>query len=187
MKKIFALLTIVAGLAVTSAYAQTQKIAHLNVDQLLSLMPETKAMEDALNKYGEQLQKDMEDMRSELESRAQNLQTNQANWTQLRIAKEQEELQLLYERIQQYQAQAQQDFQDKQLEMMQPIIEKAQNAVNEVARENGFTYVLDSSQSKGVVIFAELGEDILPLVKAKLGITATTPATTTPTVDTPQE
>ena len=173
MKKILFVVALSTAL-LGSSYAQSLKIAHINVDQLIQVMPETKAMEDEMQKYGEQLQKDLEEMRTELESRAQNLQGNQANWTQLRVAKEQEELQLLYERIQQYQMQAQEDFQNKQLELMRPIVEKAQNAVDAIAREKGYTYVLDSSQSKGVVIFVEKGEDILPLVKARLGITTTT-------------
>ena len=173
MKRTIALFAFVALIFAANTEASAQKLAHLNVDQLLSLMPETKAAETEIQNYVNALQKDLEEMQSELQTRAENLQANQANWTQLRVAKEQEDLQLLYERIQQYQVKAQEDMQKKQMDLMKPIIEKAQNAVNDVAREKGYTYVLDSSQSKGVVIFTEKGEDILPYVKAKLGITAT--------------
>jgi len=183
MKRIFAVLALTTAMMVGHTNAQNQKIAHLSVDQLLSVMPETQAAEAEMQKYADQLQKDLEEMQTEAQTKYQNLLANQKNWTQLRINKEQEELEAMAQRIQQYQMQAQQDLQDKQMELMKPIIEKAQNAVNAVAREKGYNYVLDSSQSKGVVIFVEKGEDILPLVKAKLGITTTT--TTTPT--TPKE
>jgi outer membrane protein len=53
---------------------------------------------------------------------------------------------------------------------MMPIIEKAQEAVNVVAKEQGLTYVLDASASKAVVIYLDGGDDIMPLVKAQLGI-----------------
>jgi Skp family chaperone for outer membrane proteins len=53
---------------------------------------------------------------------------------------------------------------------MLPIIEKAQEAVNKVAADNGFAYVLDASASKAVVVYLDGGEDIMPLVKAELGI-----------------
>ena len=179
MKRILAVLALSSAL-MGSTYAQNLKIDHINVDQLIGMMQETQAMEEEMQKYGDQLQKDLEEMQTEAQTKYQNLIANQNNWTQLRINKEQEELEAMAQRIQQYQMQAQEDFQNKQLELMKPIIEKAQNAVNAVAREKGFTYVLDSSQSKGVVIFVEKGEDILPLVKAKLGITTTTTTTTTP-------
>ncbi|MGB0177823.1 MAG: OmpH family outer membrane protein, partial [Owenweeksia sp.] len=66
---------------------------------------------------------------------------------------------------------AQEDLQQKQVELLTPIIEKATKAVQDVAKENGFTYILDSSPSKAVVIFAaDNSEDVMPKVKAKLGI-----------------
>lgn len=170
MRKTIALFATAALLFAANLSANAQKLAHVNVDELLSLMPETKVAETEIQNYATQLQKDLEDMQAEAQTKYQNLVANQNNWTQLRISKEQEELQSMGAKMEQYQVQAQQDLQNKQLELMKPIIEKAQNAVNAVARDKGYTYVLDSSQSKGVVIFAENGEDILPLVKAKLGI-----------------
>jgi outer membrane protein len=172
MKRIIALLAI-GALVLSVNITQAQKLAHLNVDELIGLMPETETAQAEMQKYAQQLEKDLEEMQTEAQNKYQNLLNNQNNWTQLRLTKEQEELEGMAQRIQQYQVQAQQDLQQKQMELMEPIYEKAQNAINDVAREKGYTYVFDSSQSKGVVIFAEKGEDILPLVKAKMGITTT--------------
>ena len=88
MRKV--LTAVALNIAILSgAYAQSLKIAHINVDQLISVMPETKAMEDEMQRYGEQLQKDMEEMQTEAQTKYQNLIANQNNWTQLRITKEQ--------------------------------------------------------------------------------------------------
>ena len=179
MKRILLLFAISATMLAAQT-ATAQKIAHINVDELISLMPETQAAESEMQKYAQQLEKDLEEMQTEAQAKYQNLINNQNNWTQLRITKEQEELEGMAQRIQQYQVQAQQDLQKKQMELMEPIIEKAQNAINGVARDKGYTYVLDSSQSKGVVIYVEKGEDILPLVKAKMGLSTTNTTTTTP-------
>ena len=70
----------------------------------------------------------------------------------------------------QFNQSAQQELQRKQMDLMLPIIEKAQEAINTVAKSNSFTYILDSSAGKAVVVFLENGEDIMPLVKAELGI-----------------
>jgi len=75
----------------------------------------------------------------------------------------------LEKRISDFQTNAQNDLQKKQDELLNPIIEKAKNAINEVAKENGYTYILDSSVG-GVVLYTVSNDDILPLVKKKLGI-----------------
>jgi len=77
-------------------------------------------------------------------------------------------LQSLQQRIIEYQQSAQQDIQRKQYDLQVPIIEKIQNAINSVGKENGFAYIFDVSQ--GSVIYTEGGEDVMALVKAELGI-----------------
>jgi outer membrane protein len=171
MRRTISTLAIMAFMFAATLHVSAQsKLAHLNVDELISLMPETQAAEAELQTYATQLQKEMEDMQKEAQTKYQNLMANQTNWTQLRVQKEQEELQSMGQKMEEFQMRAQQDLQNKQMELMKPIIQKAQDAVNAVAREQKFVYVLDSSASKGVVIFTENGENILPLVKAKLGI-----------------
>jgi outer membrane protein len=56
---------------------------------------------------------------------------------------------------------------------MQPVISKATAAIEAVAKENKISYVFDTS--KGEFLVVPDSEDILPLVKKKLGITAPTP------------
>jgi outer membrane protein len=78
------------------------------------------------------------------------------------------ELSDLQSRIDAFQTKAQQDLQDKQAELLQPIIEKAKNAVQEVAKENKCSYVLNKIED--VILFSDPADDLLPLVKKKLGI-----------------
>ena len=94
----------------------------------------------------------------------------QKDMAEMRAKKEQEELEAMGQRIMQFNQSAQQELQRKQMDLMLPIIEKAQEAINAVAKSNSFTYILDSSTGKAVVVFLENGEDIMPLVKAELGI-----------------
>jgi len=168
MKKIILLLALFLGISST-AIAQ-QKLGHINSDELLALMPETKTAQAELEKYGRQLEKDMTDMETELSSKIEQFRTNESMMTTTSRELKTKELQDLQGRIQQFQQRAQQDLQQKQQELFAPIIEKATKAIQDVAREKGFTYILDSSETRGVLLFAEGGEDIMPLVKAKLGI-----------------
>lgn len=168
MKRILLLAALVFGMSFT-VQAQ-QKIGHINADELLQLMPETATAQKELEAYGKQLEKDLTDMETEMQSKIESFRANEKMMTTLSRETKTKELQELQMRIQEYSQRAQQDLQQKQVELLTPVIEKAQNAVQAVAKENGFSYILDSSQSKAVVIFAENGEDIMPLVKAKLGI-----------------
>ena len=56
----------------------------------------------------------------------------------------------------------------KEQELLQPLIERAKTAINEVAKEKGYTYILDTGT--GVVVFFDDTDDITPFVKKKLGI-----------------
>ncbi|MEY2963845.1 MAG: hypothetical protein RL754_1106 [Bacteroidota bacterium] len=168
MKRVLLALALTLGLAGT-ANAQ-QKVGHLNVDELLSIMPETQAADADLQAYAGLLEKDATAMQEEYITKMQNAQANSDTWTQLRLQKEQEELQAMGERIMAFNQSAQQDLQKKQMDLMLPIIEKAQEAVNKVAKANGFSYIVDASASKAVLIYVDGGEDIMPLVKAELGI-----------------
>ena len=78
------------------------------------------------------------------------------------------EIQDLQTRIETFNQQAQQDLADKENELTAPVIEKAKKAVEAVAKENGYTYIFNSSQ--GMLLYADPGDDITTLVKKKLGI-----------------
>ena len=53
---------------------------------------------------------------------------------------------------------------------MQPVLQKAEKAIKDVAKENGFTYIFDLARGPIIYFDETMSIDILPLVKAKLGI-----------------
>lgn len=164
-------LALAVGMLLSTGVMAQQKIGHIDSDELIQAMPEAKAAQTTLEAYSAQLEKDLEDMQKELETKVNDYRTNEKLMTTLSRETKAQEIQGLQVRIQEYSVKAQEDLQQKQLELLKPIFDKATNAVKEVAKENGFTYIFDSSPSKAVVIFVDNGEDIMPLVKSKLGIT----------------
>lgn len=160
----------IGAILLSSVAVAQQKIGHINAEELLQFMPETKEAQNTLDAYTEQLQKDVKDMETEFQTKLADLNNNKANMSQIMQDNKTQELQQLQQRIQDYSIRAREDLQKKQLDLLKPIVDKANTAINEVAKENNFTYVFDSSQSKAVVIFAVDSEDIMPLVKAKLGL-----------------
>ena len=69
-------------------------------------------------------------------------------------------------RIQTFQQQAQESLQADESKLIEPIITKAKKAIEQVAKENGYTYVLDTSV--GAVLYWEESDNIIALVKKKL-------------------
>jgi outer membrane protein len=147
------------------------KVGYVNIDELLGAMPETKVAEEEMKKFAEVLQSDMKFLEEEYQNKMTELE-NGANsgWSELMIKSKQEDLYASQQKIYEFQQQAQEQISGKQVELMQPIIEKLQEAVNSVAKEKSFAYVLDASPSRGVVIYKDGGTDLAPFVKAKLGM-----------------
>ncbi len=69
--------------------------------------------------------------------------------------------------IQQYQQTAAQDVQKKQADLLKPLIDKAKEAIQKIAKEQGFDYVIDATQG-GSLILAN-GKDLMEEVKKELG------------------
>lgn len=149
------------------AFAQT-KFAHLSFDSLVSGMPETKTATEAAQKYLKGLEEEMLAMKTEFETKYKKYMDEEATMPEMVKKTKMEDLQQLQGRIQDFQNQAQNEYQKKQMELMAPIIKKARKGIQEVAKENGYKLVLDNSSQGGTVLYSEPSDDVFALVKKKL-------------------
>lgn len=168
--KIFkiAILMVVVALSTTVTAQKSAKIGHINSNDLLSAMPERNDVQKELEEYAGQLKVTLDAMRKEYETKVGEFQAKQDVMTDIIKETKIKEITDLEKRIGEFQQTAEADLQKKEQTLLQPIIDKAKTAINDVAKENGYTYVLDSSV--GVVLYSVEGDDILPKVKTKLGI-----------------
>ncbi len=171
MKKTRIVLPLMIALILTgfsfSASAQ-QKFAHINSNELLMQMPGVDSVQIKVEMYAEELQETYMSLITEFQRKSQEFEANQANLSEIVRQSRQRELESLRERIIEFQTMAEEDLMMHENRLLSPIIEKAQNAIQEVAEERGYSYVLDSGM--GAVIHADPGDDIMPYVKEKLGI-----------------
>ncbi|HEC42019.1 MAG TPA: OmpH family outer membrane protein [Bacteroides sp.] len=169
MKNIIKLFLVVVilmgGLTVN---AQELKFGHIDSRELLMSMPESDSAQTKIQKLGEDYQQQVEEMRVEMNKKYDDYINNQETWTDLIKQTKEADLQDMQQRVGQFEQMAQQDLQTQQQEMMRPILEKANNAVKEVAQENGFIYIFDIG-SGNPVFWSDQSIDILSLVKTKLG------------------
>lgn len=183
MKKLMLYVALAAGLFFApTANSQNMKIGHINSAEILSLMPESKTADQDLQKFGQSLEGQLKTMGAEYQSKLQEYQSKESLMAEAIKQTKEKEIVDLQNRIQEFQQTAQESIQKKKEELYTPILKKAEDAINEVAKENGYNYILDSSL--GVVLFKQDANDIAPLVKKRLGLPLTSPAAA-PTSATP--
>ena len=149
--------------------AQTVKIAHVNTNELLEEMPERAKAEKELEKYYGELQDQLKTMYTEYQNKLQDYQTNAETMSNLVKQSKEKELVDLESRITAFQSSAETDFDAKRAELLKPLLEKIQTAINTVGKEKGYTYILDLATGAAVYIGTD-AVDVTKDVKAKLGI-----------------
>ncbi len=144
------------------------KLGHINSTSLLQSMPETKNADSALTKFGKSLEDQLKAMSGEYDKKVEEYKKNEASMADPIKEIKVKEITDLEDRIRNFQQSAQDNIQKKKEELYQPIIKKADEAIKAVAKDKGYTYIFDSSV--GVLLYANDSDDIISLVKAKLGL-----------------
>lgn len=144
-----------------------QKIAYINMQQLVTSMPEAKRAFDTLQVLQQELEKDRQELITDFQTKVAKFQeaepTLKPDIKEVKL----KELETAKANIEQYNMRMEQRLNEKEQELTLPIITKAKKAVADLATEKGFVCVLDNS--KEIVITATC-EDLFPAAKQKLGI-----------------
>jgi len=166
-----ATLTIFGIMAGHCTLAQNVKFGHINKAELIQSMPEYDSATVKIEKFRKELINALELMQVELNNKNEAFNKEVKNLSDLVKQTKEQELTDMNTRIQQFQANAQQQMTEKQNEYMQPIFIKVEKAIKDVGKENGFVYVFDSTP-QGSVLYCDESKstNITPLVKAKLGL-----------------
>jgi len=172
MKRSITIAALVIGIALAgqSAMAQSFKFGHINSDELIQTMPEYDSATKKLDNYRKELVNALELMSVELNNKNDAYQKESKNLSDIVKQTKEQELVDMNKRIQDFQANAQTQLQNKQTEVFQPIMARVDKAIKDVGKENGFVYVFDVA--KGAVLYFDETKsvNVLPLVKTKLGL-----------------
>ena len=166
MNKFFKI-AVVAIVFVTGINANAQsKVAHLNVQQLLSDLPSVQQVQSEIKKLQATYAADIQNSFTELQKKAEIYKAEAPTVSAEENQKRGLELQNMEVNIQQAQNKAAQEIQTKQNELMAPIMKKAEEAINTIATNMGYDYVLDTSPGSVVIVYK--GKDIMADVKKAL-------------------
>jgi outer membrane protein len=165
MKRTILALAII-GMAIT---LHAQKFGHIVTEQLLVAMPEYDSAQAEVEELRQHYTLEIERIQVEINNKIEEFSASEATMSNLIKEAKASEIQELQMRLQNYSQTAQQELQQRGQMAMQPVMEKARKAIEDVAKENGLLYVFDMSAGNPVYA-SEESIEILPLVKAKLGL-----------------
>ncbi len=170
MKKRFKNITFTLLFASMAFFAQAQKFGFINAQEIIGSLPEVKEANSEIETLKAQLQKKGEAMINAFQAKYQDLEQKQASGQISRVQLETEAAKLKEEenKIREYEQTSQLKISQKGETLFKPIQEKVNLAIKDVAAENGYTYIFDTSL--GILLYADPGTDVTPLVKAKLGV-----------------
>ena len=168
---LFSLLFMMLG----SFTAQAQQVGFTNVEILLNYMPDTKSIEKELQTYQSKLEERIQSKSKYAQDEMMTYQEGaQANKWSPEQAKEWEtKLINLQKEVEQSVADAEMKLMNKRAELLGPVQKKIQDAINAVAKEGGYEYILNQSIGEGVpsIVYGAKGMDVTPMIAKKLGIT----------------
>lgn len=162
--------SLVLGFSALSAQAQTPKYGHMNLGNLLEMLPDTKKANEELKVFADKLTAKDDSLTKLFQAAYAKLEEeyNAGTLTPVVAKQRQEELQKQQEYIQKFEEDAQKQVAAKREELLSPILKKVEENIKAVAKESGYLMIFDTSS--GSMLFASETEDITALVKKKLGL-----------------
>ena len=167
MKKVLSILMVAVGLVMVSSTVKAQsKIGYISFNEVVAAMPEAKKADTALVQFRDALISSAQEKENALNDGITKFNADSTKMAPAVKEVKRKELQQKLQELQGEEQRIQQELQKKQEELSAPIQKKAMDAVNAVAKENGYAYVLP----KEYLIVSPPADDLLPLVKKKLGL-----------------
>jgi outer membrane protein len=174
---LFAMLGLVTFIShAQTATTATTKVGYADVDYIFSQMPESKQIDADLKSLQSQLKNQIDTKYQDFQKKLADYQANLNTMIDAVRANTERELQQMQQNIEKLQQDAQTTVQTKNTQLMEPVFKKVGKAIEDVAKENGYTFVL-SQQIGGldVILYGDEKMDISDLVLKKLGVTPKPP------------
>jgi len=162
-------ITLAMGILLMAIAVHAQKFGHITSEQLLQAMPEYDSAQAKVQELRQQYDLEIERIQVEINKKIEEFNQTEATMSDLIKEAKASEIQEMQVRLQNFAQTAQQDLQQQSMVMIQPVMDKARKAIDEVAKENGLLYVFDLSQGNPVYV-SEESMNMLEPVKAKLGL-----------------
>lgn len=156
----------IAVILATSFSSVAQKTGYVNVQELLAQLPEAGKARQDLEAYYTEMQNQFQSMTTEFTQKMQEYDSKANTWSEIVAETKEKEIRDIQTRIEEFQYGMEQKLQSKQEEIFAPLLEKVQNAIQQVAKEEAYDYIYDAS----ALLYAKDEHNVINKIKVKLGI-----------------
>ena len=143
-------------------------VAHINMEEVINLMPQTSEAEAELNRLRQAYQRDFETSYREYQAKFVKYEDEASTLSPAENEKRKSDLELIERNLAQTQQNIEKQIAEKRKLLFEPVKQQARELVTKVADNLGFLYVLDSSKDAGLIMAK--GKDLMPEVKRTLGM-----------------
>lgn len=160
MKKLLLMIMLMAPLATFA-----QKFGTVNTQTIMQALPELAKINGELQAQQKTYENDLKSMQDELMRQNEAYEKGKSTMNATAQQQKEQELQTLYQKIQQTYQDNQQALQKKQQELMQPVYTKIRNAIDNVGKAGGYTFIFE----EGVALYTGAAvEDVTSKVQAEI-------------------
>lgn len=168
MRKIIQIGCFIAMFMLVSFATQAQKVGFIDSDAILAEMPQVKQAQANLEVLRKQLTTKGQQMVTDFQTKYQDLakKEQEGKISRIELETEAKKLEAKQAEIGKYEQDMVKQLQDREAKELQPIFDKVSQAIKDVAKENGYSFVFE----KRTLLYFDEAMDIGSLVKAKLGM-----------------
>ncbi|GGE38779.1 OmpH family outer membrane protein [Psychroflexus planctonicus] len=150
--KLISLSLFLFAVTLSSNLMAQSTVAHINSQELIETMESYKDAMAELDKIDKTYRTQIDEMLKEAQKTNERYQAEANTKTEEENQRRMQKLQEMQDNIMGFSEDAQEQLKKKQETMLRPILEKAREVIQKVAREKGYEYVLDSSTGTGVLL-----------------------------------
>lgn len=163
---LFTSLSLILGSNATSAQV---KIGYIDLEALMAQMPETKEVKKQVDVYQKQFIDQLTAMNDEYTAEPHDWPRKLTDSARMAIGIK---LQAIQKKMEVLQNKSLKLIAAKKEELLKPLSDKAIAVLSEIAKENGISYVIDSSKGTRLIVSFVASDEInlMDAAKAKLGI-----------------
>lgn len=161
------LLFVFAMVMMSFGTMKAQKTATLDIAGLLNQMPDKKKADEQLEAFSKTKEAEIEKQSKALQAEIEAYQKEATKLSEAQRATKEQDLQKKQQNLQQIFQVAQKDLADRQAAAYAPIEKRLYEAVEKVAKANGWDFIFDANT---VGLIYKGGADATPAVKKELGL-----------------
>lgn len=170
MKRITSTFVFAILFCITAIHGQENlKIGHVNIQEILKQLPQTYSIRIVMEQEASEMEELYQEMIVEQEENLKKYEDGKETYSEFIRTSKEKDLMEMSSKIQQFQQNANQQLQKRNMELIQPLYTKINEAISSISLKNSFTYVLDLS-SGAVSFHSPTSQNLNSIVLQELGV-----------------